>query len=273
MDKTASSALHEAGKAGSTGKAPMSRLLNLVELNGSTIIARDGEIGKLRDTYFDDDAWVVRYLVVDVGHWLPGRRVLLAPMVLQSQEGGVRGLHVSLTKEQVEQSPDVSTDLPVSRQKRIDLHRHYSWPVYWVPSSYDPWPISVPLADEGGSSGEVQPAKFDPHLRSVHEVTGYHLAASDGDIGHVVDFLANEVTWEIRYLVVKTGNWLPGRRVLIPPYWLVRDINWPQRSVEVALTQERIRNSPSFDPHTTITPEVEQRFHDYYGSPTYGSPR
>jgi hypothetical protein len=244
---------------------------SLLKLNGCVIAAQDGEIGKLRDVYFDDDKWVVRYLVVDLGHWLPGRKVLLAPSVVLLPQPDHHHLRVSLTRAQVEQSPDVSTDLPVARQKRIELHHHYSWPTYWGPVSLDPWPMNVPPQDTAEPSDEMEHPAFDPHLRSVHEVSGYHLGASDGSIGHVADFYANDATWEIRYLMVNTGDWLPGRRVLIPPFWLVRNINWASREVTVALSRDRIRHIPAFDPASPISPEMEKTLHDYYGSPTYGT--
>ena len=62
----------------------------------------------------------------------------------------------------------------------------------------------------------------DVHLRSANKVTGYRIGATDGDIGHVEDFIIDDETWEIRYMVVDTQNWWPGKKVLVAPQWIGR---------------------------------------------------
>jgi len=245
-----------------------SMLRSLKNLRGYNILASDGEMGKARDFFFEDDSWCIRCVVVDTGHWLLGRKVLLAPGVFQKPDWSSHSVRVLLTKEQVEKSPDVTTDLPVSRRKEIELHQHYGWPMYWVPAGAGPWYVFAPTPlDPQEPPKETPRHGEDPHLQSVREVTGYHIQASDGAIGHLEDFIADDVTWEICYLVVDTRNWLPGRQVLIPPHRLVQNIQWAAHQVEVALTRESVRNSPDYDPNSPVNHEIEKRLYDYFGRP------
>jgi hypothetical protein len=214
-------------------------------LRGYTIRAVDGEIGKVYSFLFDDLEWTIRYLVVDTCDWLPGRKVLLSPMAIDQVDAESESLAVGLTEAQVENSPPLDADAPVSRQIETDLHEHYGWVPYWrtgVPAvGSGPVAAAAVLAAEGADARE-EPAA-DPHLRSTREVVGYHIEARDGEIGHVDDFLAEEERWIIRHLVVDTGNWLPGKRVLVSPAW-IEMVNWAERIVSVDLKRETIEKSP-----------------------------
>jgi hypothetical protein len=110
----------------------------------------------------------------------------------------------------------------------------------------------------------------DPHLRSTKEVIGYHIQAVDGEIGHVEDLIVDDEEWFLRYLVVDTRNWLPGKAVLVAPGWAKR-VDWVKRKVHVDLPQEAIRDSPEFDPSRPVNREYEVRLYDYYGRPHYWS--
>jgi hypothetical protein len=244
------------------------------ELRGYAIRASDGEIGKVHEFYFDDLAWVVRYLVVDTSRWLPGRKVLLWPGILDQPDWETQSLPVRLTKEQVENSPPISSDEPVSRQMEVDLHTYYGWTPYWrlgmpvlVPSPAVP---SGKLADAAEETDEGETVEADSHLRSTRAVIGYHIQARDEEVGHIDDFVVDDEAWYIRYLVVDTGNWLPGRKVLVVPAW-AEQINWALRKVYVDLSRETIENSPEFDPSMPVNREYEARLYDYYGRPSYWS--
>src|SRR5439155_1704239 len=189
------------------------------DLKGVTIEAMDGDIGSVQDLYFDDHTWTVRYLVVDTGTWLPGRQVLISPFAFQVVPGASR-LRTSLTKEQVKGSPSIDTDRPVDRQREIAFSQYYGYPYYWVGPyrwgdlAYPTLPIAVP--QPGALEQELlahQREDTDPHLRSARDVMGYYIHATDGDLGHVEDFLVDAETWAIRYCIVDTRNWLPGRAV------------------------------------------------------------
>jgi hypothetical protein len=242
------------------------------ELRGYTIRAIDGDIGQVHEFYFDDLSWIVRYLVVDTGNWLPGRKVLLWPGVLGQPDWETQVLPVDLTKEQVEYSPDIGTDEPVSRQMETDLHTHYGWTPYWRGGLPQPGlgtaAAAEMIAHAAQDRDEQEDQESDPHLRSTREVIGYHIQAQDGEIGHVEDLIVDDETWLIHHLVVDTRNWLPGRKVLVTPAW-ADEVNWVERKVHVDLSRDTIENSPEFDPSMPVNREYETRLYDYYGRPKY----
>jgi len=243
-------------------------LRSLRDLEGYKIIAKDGHIGKVHDFFFDDEYWIVRYVVVDTGHWLPGRKVLLSPGVLLTPDWRERSFTVALTCEQVKNSPDIDTEKPVSRQREIELHTHYGWPFYWT--STGAWPEPMPIIPPLEPRGTHIPKELgDPHLRNLRDLIGYTVEADDGEIGFVDDLIAEEEPWVIRYLVVSTHKWLPGRKVLISPQWLVGPISWSSRTVKLFVTRASVRNSPEYDPTAPVNRDYEATLYDYYGRPRY----
>jgi hypothetical protein len=251
-------------------------LRKATELRGITVTATDGAIGETEDFYFDDQAWVVRYLVVKTGHWLDRQHVLLSPRAVREIDLPNRQLVVNLTKEQVVNSPDIDTQKPVSRQHEAAFADHYGYPYYWnfpFPVGDPFYPVSFELPAPTMSKEEVEAAvkseekSYDPHLRSISEVTGYHLEAVDGEIGHVEDFMIDETDWAIRYLVVDTRNWLPGERVLVAPSWIER-MSWEESKVFVNLLQVAVKQGPRYE-GAALTREYEAELHSYYGKPHY----
>jgi len=235
-------------------------LIAATHICGCSIEGSDGTVGKVKDLLFDGATWNVRYLDVDTGGWLPGRRVILSPEVIRASEYAARWLATPLTKKQVEDSPSFYSNLPVSRQTEIELARYYSWGAYWADA--------VLAADEAQREG-------DPDLRSTEAVSGYDIRATDGEIGHVEDFIVDDEppqhgAWEIRYLVIDTRNWLPGRHVLVPPLW-AESIEWDQQRVEIGLTREMIENGPEYNPGDAVNRRYEEVLYDYYGRPKYWS--
>jgi hypothetical protein len=239
-------------------------LNNLLKLG---IAATDGELGGVHDFCFDDWEWSIRYLVVDTGKWLPGRRVLISPVSIGRADWDGPLLHLNLTQEQIKDGPGIETDRPVSRQQEERLVAHYGWPTYWGSGAAAPvWPGAQ------ASTGEQSPGpgapKADPRLRSAKEVTGYHIEATDGEIGHVEDFLLNDEDWRILYMIVGIRNWLPGRKVLVAPMW-IRSVRWNERMVHVDMTRAQVEGSPEYDPSTPVNRDYETELFNYYGRPKY----
>jgi uncharacterized protein YrrD len=243
-------------------------ITNAKLLNTFTIDSRDGDIGHVKDFYFDDRYWAIRYLIVDTGTWLMDRQVLISPYALGSINVDVKKITVDLTKKQIEDSPSLETAKPVSRQFENDYYGYYGWPVYYgLPMMWSPYQYL-----ERNPEKWVRPTSegktWDPHLRSVQAVNGYHIRATDGDIGHVVDFLIDDESWAIRYLVVTTRNWLPGKHLLIAIDWIDR-ISWHDSLVHVSLSRDAIRRSPEYLGTSLPSSAYEQALHAHYGRSGY----
>lgn len=248
-------------------------LWNASKLTGYAIDATDGSIGSVSSFLFDDREWTIRWLVVDTGTWLSGRHVLLPPSRVGEPDVTRRSFAVRLTRQQVEDSPDIDTYAPVSRQHESNLYTYYGWNPYWAGYGYAPMgglatPIEPSPNVGGGRPGVKDSIEGDPHLRSTREVTGYFVHATDGDIGHIEEFLVDSDSWTIRYVVVDTKNWWPGKRVLVAPRSFT-NVEWAERSVHVNLTRDQIRNGPEYDPLATVDRAYEERFHGHYGYPYY----
>ncbi len=248
------------------------------DIIGFAIGATDGEIGNVKEFYFDDHTWTIRYLVVETGSWLSGRKVLISPEALLKPNWDEEIFPVKLTMEQVKNSPDIDTDKPVSRQHEIDLYQHYPWTSYWggglwaggmgttgmVLPHVEPFIDAIHTSELSGEGKE----NGDPHLQSTAKVKGYSIHAADGDVGEVEDFIIDDINWKIDYIVVDTGNWFPGKKVLISPRW-IKQIEWETAMVVVDATVESIKNSPPFDHSEPISDDYQRNLHDHYGKTTY----
>jgi len=243
------------------------------EITGFTIGASDGSIGAVTDLLFDDSTWLVRWFVVDTGHIVPGRKVLLPPLVLGHVNHIGDQLSVRLTKQQVMDSPDINSDEPVSRHMESNLYDYYGWTPYWSTGFYmggygyagsmiaPPLPTGSILRQREHTQGQT--SSGDPNLRSVHEVSRYRIHARDGGIGHVADFLIEDADWSVHYLVVDTKNWWPGRRVLVSPM-SIREIDWSSELVNLDVNRKLIEDSPIYDEKTMVDRAYEYGFHAHY---------
>ena len=240
-------------------------LQSVRELHQYRVQAEDGDVGEVTAFTFDDESWTIRYLVVDAGRWLFGRRVLIPTRHLGDPKWEEEVFPSHLTKKQIEQSPDVDLNKPVSRRMEGELHEYYHLTPYWRPR------VEAGTVAQIGAEGEeaesTVPSKRSA-LRSTREVFGYDVQAEDGDVGSVADFLVDDKSWNIRYLVVDTAQWLSRDKVLIAPDW-VTEVDWALREVQVGLTREEVENAPSFDQSEPIERSYEVRLYDYYGRPKY----
>ena len=260
-------------------------------LKGAAVESSEGPVGTAKDFLFDDETWRIRWMVVDTGTWLPGRKVLVHPSAiapldvapppghgLQMMSMRKLALSVRLTARQIEASPDISEDEPVSKRMENHLYDYYGWDPSWGTSYFGTNAIATPLSRQPFPAAssvpevadmETHPSDGDPHLRSATAVNGYHIHATDGDIGHVENFLADDVNWDIRYLVIATSNWWPGKHVLLAPY-AIQDIDWPERHIRLSVTRDQVKSSPPWDPVAMVDRITEQRLHNHYGWPGYG---
>lgn len=230
----------------------------------------DGELGKVKEFYFDDKHWAVRYLVADTGGWLTGRQVLISPYALESVNKDAENISINLSKKQIEDSPALDSDKPVSQQFEKDYYAFYNWPNY--KSGMEMWGI-------GGSPDMFRDSKewkemihedesWDPHLRSTNAVSGLDIEASDGEIGNVEDFIIDDKTWAIRYLIIDTTKWFGGKKVLISPKWIDR-ISWNDLKVFVNLSREEIEMAPEYSEEALLTRDYETKLHRYYKRHVY----
>lgn len=229
------------------------------DLKRLAVCAIDGDIGSVDRLFFDDERWTVRHIVVDTGKWLPGRRVLISPVSVERIDEERRCIVVQLTKEKVRDSPDIDSDMPVSRQQEIELHAYYGFGPYWGGAGL--WGATyypAGLAPTSGAGTLVSPGAYpsgepetppeshgDSHLRSTREVAGYRVQASDEQVGHIEDFLIDEQTWAITQLVVDTSRW-PGGKNIVVPADSVQSVDWAQQTVTVRGTAEEVRRQPEF---------------------------
>jgi len=265
-------------------------LRSLNDLEGYDIRATDGLVGHVKDFFFDDETWVVRYLVVEAGSWLSSRMVLISPIAIGQPNWTDKVLPVSITREQVKNSPDIDTGKLVSRQNKMEYFGYYGYyPYYWGGAGlWGGGAYPGAMLAGGGYAGLESGAEYltaqteqarvardadrhendDPHLRSSKAVMKYHIEASDGGIGHVQGLLLDDDTWAIRYLIVDTSNWWLGHQVLVAPKW-IQNVSWLEREVSVNLTREAVKNAPPYHPTATLDRDEEISLHKHYSRSGY----
>jgi hypothetical protein len=253
-------------------------LRSMNDMEGYTIGATDGIVGRVRDFYFDDDAWVIRYLVVETGDGLPHRKVLISPIAIGQPDWAEKILPVSITRSQVNDSPDIDTEKPVSRQQEMGYLGYYGYGQYWGGGGLwgaGLYPDILQAGRQQGASSADSPKsavarhhRDDPHLQSGNAIMRYYVHASDGDMGHVEGLLVDEKSWAIRYIIVNTSNWWLGHKVLIAPQW-IDYVSWAESKVSVDLKRQTIKDSPPYDGTVSFSREQEAGIHAHYGRTGY----
>jgi len=221
-------------------------LRSLRDLQYYTVTATNGDVGKVVNFLFDDERWSVRYLVVDTGGLFNRHEVLVSPISFSEVERPIRRVHLSLTKEKIENGPSVDSAKTAGASPMCTA---------------ETWTDLEPL-----SSSPEQPR--ESYLRSASEVQGYDIQAIDGSIGHVDDFIVEDIDWEVRYLVIDTSNWWFGKKVLVAPQW-ADQLSWEDKKVGIGLSQQAIKNSPEWDSTKNINREYEAQLYDHYKQPGY----
>jgi hypothetical protein len=224
----------------------MQRTVN--SLMGFKMEATDGDIGKVEDFYFHDQVWAVVYLIVKTGNWLSGRKVLISPVALIPGADRSWVFPVDLSREQIKNSPDIDTDKPIFRQQEIALHNYYPWQSYWGTGFYEGgiWGIvRAPPIDTVPVDKPDPESEDDLHLRSTHAITGYQIETTDGQSGHLRDFIIDDQNWHINYLVIELHSWLAGKKVLLDRKH-IKEVQWSTSKVLVDITTDMLINSPEF---------------------------
>jgi len=244
---------------------------------GTPVEGRDGRLGHIDDVLFDDRSWRVRYLVIQVRSWLPGRKVVLMPREVTGADWPAHSVTIDKTREEIRQSPPLAEHEPVSIQHESELADFFDWPTLW--GGADPLGPNTPMgigADlahmnrkASGNPLAKQPTG-DPHLRSMQHIVGYDLVANDGEIGEIADLILDDTDWRIRYLVatVDSSRWIDRAQFLIAPDW-IHEIDWESRRITVDLSRDEIEDCPEFDSTAPINRRQEERLYDYYGRPRY----
>jgi uncharacterized protein YrrD len=237
-------------------------------LKGYKLHTLDGEIGKVEEFYFDDQYWTIRYLVANTGNWLQGTQVLISPYALAAVSREKKYIAIDLTKKQIEDSPSLNSDEPVSRHYELGYYKYYGYPMYW--GGPNMWGKDTHIVrDREQWTYPAQSGKaWNPHLRSTRDVSGHQVQATDGEIGHVDDFVVDDDTWAIRYLVIDTRNWRAGKKVLISPLWIKR-VSWKEEKVFVNVLRETIQQAPEYSEEALLTRDYETRLHGHYNRPGY----
>jgi hypothetical protein len=237
-------------------------------LIGRPVAAIDGRIGAVKDYLIEDRRWVVRWMVVDTGHWLPGRKVLIHPSAIAPIHlpprpafpmltfGEPLAASVNLTIRQIETSPEAHEDERVTGDLERRLFDHYKWDPSWGAS------------EPGGEAEEGPPG--DRSLGSAAAIKGCPVHGADGEIGSVDNVLIDDVRWTVRYLIVATRGWLHTKLVQIP-LDAVTDIDWRGGGVSLPVTRERVNSAPEWDPLAMLDEISEQRLRSHFGRPGQGA--
>ena len=237
-------------------------------LEGYKLDSLDGEIGKVKDFYFDDQYWAVRYLVVDTGSWMTFSQVLISPYALIAVNSKEENISINLTKKKIEDSPSLNTNKPVSRQYEDAYYGYYGWPSYWEGDCMWGGYSSIMRDPKRWGLPNKDGKQWDPHLRSTNAVRGYHIQATDGEIGQIEDFIMDDETWAIRYLIIDTKNWWAGKKVLISPKW-IESVSWGQSKIFVNVVRETIKQAPEYTDAFLLTRDYETKLHRHYNRQGY----
>jgi uncharacterized protein YrrD len=223
--------------------------------------AIDGEIGTVKEIYFDDQNWILRYLIVKTGNFFKEKSILISTQALLAPDWDKQIFATNLTLDQIKNSPDIDTDKPVYRQQEVTLYDHFPWDIYWA-LGLMPLEDSVEIAIS--QKENERNSKADPHLRSSDKVIGYSINTIDTELGHVKDLIIDTDSWKILFIVIKTGHWFSGKEILLP-ISSVSEIDWLASQVKVETTLKEIQQCAEFDAGAAVNEEYEIVHRDYSG--------
>jgi uncharacterized protein YrrD len=241
-------------------------LRSIKQLYEDKLGASDGEIGEVADFYFDEQQWVVRYVVAGTGAWLAGRLVLLSPHAFDNFHQSGHRLIVNLTRQQLANGPSIEPHKPVTRQFEEEYNRYYGWPFYWDDSGIVRGMGGFPASLQARSIPNDQTPRScrsghgdNPRLRSTKALAGCHIQSSGGTIGRLTDFLIDDKSWTIRHLLIETGHWFSRNEIAISPKQ-IDHISHDKSGIFVAPTKEAIFETPEDHvlPHNAASPDTSK---------------
>lgn len=230
-------------------------------IEGYTIHATDGELGKVDAFLFDDEKWTVRYLVVDTRKWLFGRKVLISPISIENIHHEEEYISVNLTKEQVKNSPDIDTEQPVSRAQESRMNRFFGWGSYWEePGIWGPSVYPSELAQQ--EVFEMNEETEESRVRKTSELIGYEVSDRDEEeAGQVDSFLIDDQTWKVQYVLVSFED--HEEEIVLPlPAKRITDVSWPETKIHIAASKDTFPNVPTYHPDQIIDEELERQIED-----------
>jgi hypothetical protein len=241
----------------------------LNEIVGYNILATDGVAGTTGDLLVDRVGWIVRYLVVNAGEWLPERKILIHPAALGQPDWAGRSLPVNLSREKIQSSPSLSHDEPILRNYESLLHEHYGWRPYWLAKIPGDRPVGptiqtdIPPEPSEAESNTEPSSDISSQLSSANEINGFELKTGDGEYGQVFDVLVDDTDWVVRYLCVKLRRIVPEKAVLVP-YTIVEDVLWDRSRVEVNVSVDTFIRAPEYDASRPVDANYESVLVEYY---------
>jgi hypothetical protein len=227
--------------------------LNTNSLPGFSLSATDGEVGRIEEVYFDDRNWAIRYLVVKTGSWLSGRKVLISPQAFDRSRWNGETFPVNLTKKQILNSPDVDTEIPLSSKHTASINKYYLWQTFMDDGFYAPAHCDPPDLSEDAEMDNQSDDHF--HLRSTRQTKGYHIYATDGEIGYVCDFIVSDEDWKMEYLVVVAKSIFGDQKILISVRD-IREIKWASSNIYLDISVKAVEQSRIFDGSTFSDHEI-----------------
>lgn len=241
---------------------------SIKELLGYSVKARDGEKGKVKNILFDEESWTIRYLEVDLGSLFHEKRVLISTQHFKTPDAENQHFPIDLSTSEIERSPDLESDLPVSLEYEKRLREHYELQPYWpvnaasfagresMFSPDNPFRTPKKIIDE---------MAIDTRLRSFQEIKGYHILATDDRFGQVEDAIVDDSNWQIVYTVIRTVNLFPWSKQVMIPIELIEEISFINREMRIDLPKEVIAEAPEFDSSLPLDEPYESALFDYYG--------
>ncbi|MCF3942003.1 PRC-barrel domain-containing protein [Oceanobacillus alkalisoli] len=229
------------------------------------IDATDGEMGKIKDIYIDDNDWKIRYAIVDTRKWLPERKVLLPPSIFIGVNPENESMEVEYDKSTIKNSPPVPEGTDLTRDKENQLFKYFGWTRYWsddvilsgekrplgrVGSNEEEWyeRMEDPLYD--ADEGELRRHHRDNNLRSHEEIMNSRAHGKNGKLGKVVDFIYDD-DWKVKYIVLTSNNVMTNDYY---PYPIERitSVDWFEGDVYLDETVEQFANKTNYPSNEDI---------------------